>query len=135
MPRRGSLWRAGVEGLVAPADDVQDVLLRHRLLPQADGFEGLGLSFEGAPPDALPAPPPPRVPEQVLERHVTPRPATESAQGRQRHVPEVAHVDNLDVVVREGREHVLPPAAHSFMAVPATLDGGDAGHDFHVVIH
>src|SRR6476620_9691498 len=34
------------------SDDLH-VLLRHRLLPQPDGFECLGLALEGAPPDQL----------------------------------------------------------------------------------
>src|SRR5436190_11711713 len=44
-----------------------DVLLRHRLLREAGGFEGLGPRAEGGPPDGLAAPKPGHLPDRALD--------------------------------------------------------------------
>src|SRR5262249_16729083 len=49
------------------------VLPRHCLLRESHGFEGLGPTIEGAPPDALPAPPPAHIPDRLVQRHVATR--------------------------------------------------------------
>jgi hypothetical protein len=57
------------------------------------------------------------------------------AQGRERHIADVAYLENLHLVVGPGVEPVLPPAAHSVVTAQAALDHDDARRDLHVIVH
>ena len=63
------------------------VLLRHRLLREADGFERFGPCVEVGPPEAPPAPPANHLPEHLLDRGVATRAVGTSAPGCERQVP------------------------------------------------
>src|SRR5215218_1707548 len=102
--------------VVDSADDL-DVLLRHRLLPQPGGVEGLGLGEKDLPPDALPVPPLGKLPDRLLERSLATCAMPTQAERGEGQVSEVAHFDDPDGYVRENVEEVFPPAADSGVAV------------------
>ena len=110
-----ALRSRAVEGLQGTAHDLH-VLLRHRLLPQPGGFEGLGLSPVIAPPDAFPPTPLGDIPEQYLERRVASCAATAKSHGCERQVSKVAHRDHFDREVGENVDYARVPAADSIVS-------------------
>jgi hypothetical protein len=88
--------QASVEGLVDPPNQL-DVLLRHRLLPQAGGFEGLLRRWEGIEVRHLPLPKPVGVDEAV--RH----PDTARFPDRRLAIDELPHID-AEQAIRDARE-------------------------------
>jgi hypothetical protein len=80
------------------------------LLREPYGFEGFRPRVEGAPPDALPVPPPGYLPDALVQRNVAARAVAACAQHSDRQVSKVAYFDSLHGEVRPDREHVVPQA-------------------------
>src|SRR6266536_1307077 len=89
-----------IEGRVAPPNEF-NVLLRHRLLREADGLEGFGLVLEGAPPDQLSVTPFGDQPHRALDRCAAPRALAADASLRKRPVSEVSYLLHFAPQIRE----------------------------------
>ena len=111
------------------------VLLRHRLLREAGGFEGFRLCPADTPPHAFSAPPTAYMPDRVLKGDRASRTVAQGAQGGDHHISVIVDINDVDVVVGKGIEPALPPSADSGMAMQAPLQGNDARNGFHVVVH
>jgi hypothetical protein len=94
-----------VERLKQFAHDLH-VLLRHRLLLEAGGFEGFGLAPEGAPPDSLLIAPFDGQPHRPLNRSAATRTLPANASAYERPVSEVSHLIDLCPEIWENRERV-----------------------------
>jgi hypothetical protein len=106
------------------------------LLRQPYGFERLVPRVEGAPPNALPAPPPGYVPDRLLGRCVATSAAAALAQERERHVSKVVRLDNLGGEAGKDTEQVFQPPADSVVAVIviAALQRSRAWDDLHIIV-
>jgi hypothetical protein len=71
----------------------------------------------------------------MLDRSVATRAVAAIAQGYECQVSKVPHLDDLDGVVGESVEQVLPPAADSVVAVIAALRRDQARYGLHVILH
>src|SRR5215204_469695 len=137
------VWRKEMPGKVLgipdapePLSDDLHVLLRHRLLPQRGGFEGLGLAQEDAPPDGLRVAHLDDVPGRLFHGRLAPETLAAKAHPREYHVSQVSYLVDLRAEVREDIVEVLPPSPKTVVASVriTALHLQDARNDLHIEV-
>jgi hypothetical protein len=102
---------------VGPLQKSLHVLLRHRLLPQPGGFEGVGLAQEVEGCDALPLPKLHDHPGGRVKRRAAVGAVTTNRRADEHEIPNISKLLVLDLEIGEGASDFPPPLTRTFETV------------------